>query len=330
MSLFNRDGLRTASVRVHTPIKLLEMTRQEFDALLSRQPALAYDMVRVMSQRLADIENVTVRDLREKNIQLQEAYEELKAAQAQLIESEKLKAELEIARRIQRNILPRQQPRIPGFDFGMLIEPMSSVGGDFFDFIPLGKNKLGIALGDVSGHGVPAALFMALTYSLLRGEVGRASTPGEAVRNANYHLLNMNETSMFVTLLYGVLDLKTRQFNYVRAGHDQPLVMDGAGQVIPQIYGLGQALGLFEKPPLDEQSVILPPGGLMLLYTDGVVEAENLNGEPFGLERLQDALRSCDWSSAQCLCEGLLDAVRSHIGSPSPQDDITLVAVRLE
>jgi sigma-B regulation protein RsbU (phosphoserine phosphatase) len=212
----------------------------------------------------------------------------------------------------------------------MLIEPMSSVGGDFFDFIQLDDNQLGIAIGDVSGHGVPAALFMALTYSLLRGEARRASTPGETLRNINCHLLDMNEASMFVTLLYGILDLTTHEFTFARAGHDLPLVIDADGQVFPQTYALGQALGLFESPPLDEQSVIIPPGGLLLLYTDGVIEAEDPNREPFGLERLEDILRSCRGNSSQSICEALLNIVRSHIGTPSPQDDITLIVVRLD
>ena len=147
MSLFSRDGSRTASVRASTPLHVLEMTRADFDALLARQPTLAYTMTRILSQRLEESENQTIRDLLEKNSQLTQAYDELKAAQAQLIEKEKLETEIDIARTIQRSFLPHDLPRLPGFDFGMRIEPMTSVGGDFFDFIPLGDGQLGLAVG---------------------------------------------------------------------------------------------------------------------------------------------------------------------------------------
>ena len=143
MSLLSAEQRYTASVRACTDLQLLEMTRSDFDALLHRQPSLAYNLLTVMSARLNESENHTIRDLQEKNRQLAQAYEELKAAQAQLIEKEKLEAELKIARDLQRNILPRIKLRISGLDFGMVIEPMTSVGGDFFDFIELDRGSRG-------------------------------------------------------------------------------------------------------------------------------------------------------------------------------------------
>jgi serine phosphatase RsbU (regulator of sigma subunit) len=330
MSLFSPDGLRTASVRARTPCRLLRMTRSEFDALLHRYPALAYEMVRILSNRLGESENTMVRDLREKNVQLQQAYDELKATQAQLIEQEKLEAELGIARRIQRSILPQQAPHRSGFDFGMLLEPASSVGGDFYDFIPLKNDQLAVIVGDVSDHGIPAAIFMALTFSLLRGEFARAQTPGEALLNANCHLLDMNEANMFVTLLCGVLDFNTRQFHYVRAGHPPPVVLDASGRCINMPRGTGTTLGLFDEVNLDEQSILLPPGGLLAIYTDGISEAANPQGELFGEERLSAVLRLNPAQSAQQTCQAVLDAVSSYCGSPTPQDDITLVVLRVE
>ena len=330
MSLFSPDGLRTASVRTRTPCQLLRMTRLEFDALLHRYPALAYEMVRILSNRLGESENTMVRDLREKNLQLQQAYDELKAAQAQLIEKEKLEAELVIARRIQRNILPQAPPHRQGFDFGMLLEPASSVGGDFFDFIPLKDDQLAVIVGDVSDHGIPAAIFMALTFSLLRGEFARVQTPGEALINANCHLLDMNEADMFVTLLCGVLDFNTRQFHYVRAGHPQPIVLDSHGRSIDLPRGTGTTLGLFDEVTLDEQSITLPSGGLLTLYTDGVTEASDSQGELFGEQRLSAVLRAKPARSAQQSCQAVLEAVSRHCGTQAPQDDITLVILRVE
>jgi sigma-B regulation protein RsbU (phosphoserine phosphatase) len=310
---------------------LLEVTRRDFEALLGRHPGMAFDLVRVLSQRLDAAENLTVRDLVEKNRELTRAYEELKAAQAQLIEKEKLEAELAVARRIQRSILPRERPVLEGYDFGMLMEPMTSVGGDFFDFIPLGEGRLGIVVGDVSGHGAPAAIFMALTYSLLRAEAVRSASPAEALRSVNHHLLAMNESSMFVTVLYGILDTGTREFRFARAGHDLPLVMDARGAALALSLGDGQLLGVLPAPDLDEQTVVLPPGGLLMLYTDGVTEAVDAARSQFGVEGIVGLLRSRSVAdgTAQAACDGVRDAVRAHMASPIAQDDITLVAVRV-
>jgi sigma-B regulation protein RsbU (phosphoserine phosphatase) len=330
MSLFSQDGLRTASVRTRTPCRLLQMTRAEFDALLHRYPALAYEMVRILSIRLSESENTLVNDLREKNLQLQQAYDELKATQDQLIEKEKLEAELDVARRIQRSILPQQPPHRAGYDFGMLLEPASSVAGDFFDFIPLKDDRLVLIIGDVSDHGVPSAIFMALTFSLLRGEIARVQTPGESLQNVNCHLLDMNEADMFVTLLCGILDLNTREFHYVRAGHLPPLVLDASGHNIEVPQATGRTLGLFYDVPLDEQSIVLPQGGVLALYTDGITEAANPQGELFGEERLSAVLRLNPAQSAQQACQAVLEAVSRHSTAPTPQDDITLVVLRIE
>jgi serine phosphatase RsbU (regulator of sigma subunit) len=332
MSLFSGHGRHTASVRARTPLRVLEISRAEFDALLSRQPALAQAMARTLSGRLDESENQTIRDLLEKNLQLRQAYDELKAAQAQLIEKERMEAELDVARSIQRSILPRTRPRLPGFDVGVLMEPMRSVGGDLYDFIPLDGNRLGIVVGDVSGHGVPAAIFMALAYSLLHAEARRASSPGEALRNLNDHLLGMNDSSMFVTMLYGILNSDTREFEYARAGHEFPVLLNAQGEVAELPSGSGQMLGLFPNPRLDEQSVILLPGSLLLLYTDGVNEAMDRVGRQFGLDGLLAVLRASrpTRSPAQDACNAAFAAVRAHANAEAQQDDVLLVAVQAE
>lgn len=330
MSLFNRDGLRTASVRASTPLHVLEMTRADFDALLARQPTLAYTMTRILSQRLEESENLTIRDLLEKNRQLTQAYDELKAAQAQLIEKEKLEAEIDIARTIQRGILPHDRPRLKDFDFGMRIEPMARVGGDFFDFISLGDGQLGLAVGDVSGHGVPAAIFMALTFSLLRAEASRGCSPREALEAVNHHLLDLNDASMMVTVLFGILNGSTREFRYARAGHDLPMVLDAQHEPIPLEKRLGQTLGFIPDPVVDENSLTLPAGGLLFLFTDGVTEAANPSGEFFQVQGLQAVLSADDWTSAQDVVDHVWNALQAYSGTGVPQDDVTLVAVRVE
>lgn len=330
MSLFSQEHRRTASVRARTSLQLLKMTRDDFDTLLHRQPTLAYDMVGVLSTRLYESENTTIRDLRQKNRELTQAYEELKAAQAQIIEKEKLEQELEVARQIQRSILPRELPQNSAYDFGARIEPMSAVGGDFYDFIPLGKDTIGIAMGDVSGHGVPAALFMAMTATLLRAESRRTNSPREALSNVNRQLVELNDTGMFVTVLYGILNCSTYEFNYVRAGHEPPIVYDAQGKLIEPKPGHGMLLGLFDHDNFDEQSVTIPSGTTLMLYTDGVSEAMDANKVMFGEERLREFVGAHRESSAQELCEHVLQQVTDHYGSIAQQDDITLLAVQVK
>ncbi|HSH40200.1 MAG TPA: cyclic nucleotide-binding domain-containing protein, partial [Chthoniobacterales bacterium] len=193
MSLLNAEGRRTASVRACTAARLVELTRVDFDGLLRRHPAVAYDLARVLSSHVQAANTATIRDLQQKNSQLAQAYAELQAAHVQIVEKEALERELDVARQIQQSMLPRTMPRVAGFDFGALMVPARSVGGDFFDFIALGPDTIGVVIGDVSGKGVPAALFMALTRSLMRAEAGRAGSPAEALRNVNRHLLDMND-----------------------------------------------------------------------------------------------------------------------------------------
>ncbi len=330
MSIFSRDGLHTASVRTRTALSALSMARSDMAALLSRQPALAYDMIRTMSQRLEESENLTIHDLLEKNRELTRAYEELRAAQAQLVEKERLEAELEVARSIQRSFLPRVAPPLSGYDLGMLIEPVSSVGGDLFDFVRLKGERLGIAVGDVSGHGVGSALFMALTFSLLRGEASRGAAPTRVLTQVNRLLLDMSDSGMFVTMLYGILNGPGREFTYARAGHPLPLVIDGRGEAVSPPTGIGQPLGLFDDMLLDAQTVTIPPGGRLLLFTDGATEASDAEGRLFGQDQLCDALRRAQGASAQELCQAAYDAVRSFCGTSALEDDILFVAVQAD
>jgi sigma-B regulation protein RsbU (phosphoserine phosphatase) len=330
MSLFNRGGQHTASVRARTPIEAVSMVRSEMAALLSRQPALAYDVMRTMSQRLDESENLTIRDLLEKNRELTRAYEELRAAQAQLVEKERLEAELQVARSIQRSFLPRSAPRLPRYELGMLIEPVSSVGGDLCDFFPLKGDRLGIAVGDVSGHGVGSALFMALAFSLLRGEASRGGSPDRVLRSVNRQLLEMSDSGMFVTMLYGILDGPSREFSYARAGHPPPLVLGARGERIDPPVAMGQPLGVFHNLLLDAQTVTISRGGWLMLFTDGVTEASDADGHLFGQDRLYDTLRQTQGASAQGLCQAAYDAVRSFCGLSAPEDDILFVAVRAD
>lgn len=328
MSLLNVDGLRTASVRTRGPTRMLEMTRDDFNALLQRNPSLSYEMVRVLSRRLRDANNATIRDLREKNRQLTEAYLELQAAQAQIIEQETFARELQVARSIQEHMLPRALPNMHGFDLSARMVPARVVSGDFYDFIPLDGERVGIVIADVCGKSLPAALLMALTRSLLRAEAMRGGPPAEVLRSVNRHLLDMNDSRTFVTVVYGILHQLTREFEFVRAGHELPMLVAPDGEVIVPPMGQGQPLGILPAPALDEQRITIPHGGVLLLYTDGVTEAIDADGNFFENERLYAIAREHRGVPAQTLCDTLILAVAEYHGTAPQADDVTLVAVR--
>ncbi len=328
MSLFNRDGSHTASVRSLTPLRLLEVSHSEMDALLHRQPQLSYEIVRMLSKRLEESENATIRDLRERNQRLEEAYVELKDAHEQIVEKERLEKELEISGQIQQSILPRDLPDIPGYELAAMMVSARSVGGDFFTYFKLSRDRLGLVVGDVTDKGVPAALFMALTYSLIRAEAKRTSSPVQTLRKVNRHLLEMNSMGMFVTLVYGILDCASGDFHFARAGHPCPYLLDGQGQLVDIPISPGQPLGLFDDLPIDEQHVNLPPGGTLLLYSDGVSETKDIQGDDFAPEHLYQSMAANCTRSALEICEQLWQDVQEHGRGLPQQDDFTTVVVK--
>ena len=330
MGLINLGSRRTASVRARTLTRMLEMTRADFDALLNRHPKLALEVVRILSMRLDQAQNRTIRDLEAKNKQLSDAYVQLRLAQRQLVEKEKMERELELAREIQLSMVPRQRPKLAGFDFGARMVSARAVGGDFFDFIPLSATSIGIAIGDVSDKGVPAALFMALTSNLLRAEAKRLGTPGETLRKVHSQLMEINDAGMFVTVFYGVLDAATRQLRYARAGHEPPIILDDQGKLIALPEAPGLPLGATDDVLLDEQIVDFPSGATILFYTDGVTDGLDPTGISFGLSKLSEALLKRRNESAQALCEALLQACEQHRSDAPQYDDITIVAVQTE
>jgi serine phosphatase RsbU (regulator of sigma subunit) len=344
MSLLNQDGLRTASAQVLADTQAIQLTRADFDELLHRYPLLAYDMLRVISERLRDTHNATIDDLREKNRQISQAYADLQsqnaelvrayadlsAAQAQLVEKEALERELRMAREIQESMLPRVLPHLPGVDLGARMVAAHEVAGDFFDAFALGAGAVGLVIGDVCGKGMPAAMFMAQTRSLLRAEAARAASAKDALLSVNQHLLNMNTAAgMFATVVYGILRPGSREFAYARAGHDLPLILDSGGQARPLARANGHPLGLLDEPAIDVQIASLAPGDTMVLFTDGITEATNERGEFFGGERIPAAVHAYRHASAQQVCDGLVDTLTAFRGAAPQADDITLLAVQM-
>ncbi len=327
MSLLMPGGHRTASVRARGKSTLLSLSRLQFMDITKKHPELAISMVRVLSQRLDATNTATFRDLTEKNRQLQTAYDELKAAQTQLIEKERLERELQVAADIQLSILPDVLPSFDEFGFGARILPARQVGGDFYDVFILKDGRVGVLIGDVADKGVPSALFMARAHALIMAEADIGLTAGDALRLVNTHITRLQKSTQFVTVLYGILDMQTRVFSYARAGHEPPLLMhiDGSVERIP--HSPGMALGLWDEITLDERAIQLLPGDTLLLYTDGMTDCREPEGEAFGLERIKKTLGGFSNFNAQQVCDNLLETLKKYQDGSKQDDDVTLVAV---
>jgi sigma-B regulation protein RsbU (phosphoserine phosphatase) len=329
MSLLHPEGRRMASARARGDGEVLIISRQDFDALLNRYPPLGYQLARVLGDRLDQAHSSSIHRLEERNRELQAALDQLHAAQAELIETRKLEHELALAREIQLSLLPTTLPLIPGYDFGARLLPMMQVGGDFYDFIALDSTHLGVAVGDVSGHGVPAALIMAITVALLRSEACRGCSPADVLTAVNGHLFKLGAHRMFVTALYGALEISTGEFTYARAGHE-PLLLTHHEDDTPCFHlgGEGRLLGLFDQVSLNNATLTLKPGASLVLYTDGVIEARSRDRDFFGEERLSQLAFENRNMPAQALCDSIIAGVAAHSGEPAQADDITVVSVR--
>lgn len=328
MSLIMPGGHRTASVRSRGDSTLLSMSRIQFLDLTKKYPELSRSMVSVLSQRLDATNTQTFRDLTEKNRQIQTAYDELKAAQDQLIEKERLERELQVAADIQLSILPDELPVLDEFSFGARILPARQVGGDLYDVFLLKNGQVGVLIGDVADKGVPSAIFMARAHALVMAEADIGATVGEVLRLVNRHITRLQKSTQFVTVLYGILDLKTREFSYARAGHEPPLLLypDGTVERVP--YSPGMALGLWDTITLDERAITLPIGSTLLLYTDGMTDCRDPRGESFGLNRIKTTLSGLSNVTAQQVCDNLLETLVKYQNGSKQDDDVTLVAIR--
>ena len=327
MSLFDPQGTHTASVKAHTIASTLEMTRQDFDRILQRYPPLAYDMVRQMSRRLEETENITILELREKNTQITKAYQDLQAAQQQLVIKERLERELTIARQIQESILPDSLPQLEGFDIAAISIPAREVGGDYFDYIPINRHRFGLVIGDACDKGIPAALFINLTNALVHIEAKRNPSPEATLQLVNQHLIEMSHSGMFVTLLYGILDISGR-FDYCRAGHPQPMVLDDKQQLVETTSRTGMPLGIVNEIELDAQTVFIPPGGLMVIYSDGLSEAMDKDENQFGFEHIASELPAIGQMPAKEICAGLWKCVQNFMGDQPQSDDFTVIVIK--
>jgi serine phosphatase RsbU (regulator of sigma subunit) len=239
---------------------------------------------------------------------------------------ERVEQELHVARRIQQASLPEAVPALEGWDISPNYRPAREVGGDFYDFLELEDGRLGLVVGDATGKGVPAALVMSTTCGMLRA-VTQASdySPGEVLQRVNEALATRIPANMFVTCFYGVLDPGTGSFAYANAGHDLPYVRRGGDA--EELMARGMPLGLMPGMTYEEKEIMLGAGDRALFYSDGLVEAHNLEGEMFGFPRLQALV--AEHAEGEPLVDFLMEELYSFTGDWWEQeDDITLVTLQ--
>ncbi len=322
------DKPRFATIRALEPTRLLEFAERDLRSVLIGQPLLLYHVSQVLSARLRESDLRMIADLQCKNQELALAYRELQEAQAALVEKERLERELELARELQQSILPQEFPNLPGFNCAARSRPARRVGGDFYDVIPLSKGRVGLVMADVSDKGLAAALYMALTRSLIHAEAKHSSSPRQVLLKIHKLLLEMGEADMFVTVFYGVLDPTEGTFRYARAGHDRPLLYSPNTGECRFLAAEGILLGLVEEVRLEEVSVNLCSGDLLVLYTDGITDANSPTGEFFGRERLRDTVSTAGGVSAHDLCDLIFEHVDCFQAGAVQHDDMALLVVK--
>ena len=239
-----------------------------------------------------------------------------------------LQNELDVASKIQQGILPASFPEGEGFEVYGNMAPARNVGGDFFDVIVLENGRVGLAVADVSDKGVPAALFMMSSRTLLKGAAIGRGAPGEVLSEVNDLLTEDNEAFMFVTVLYAVFDPQTGTITYANGGHNNPLLVHPDGTSEELLHTGGIALGVMPGLEYKEASIDLEKGDTLVLYTDGVSEAMNSEGEEFGMDRLKDIFVKSPPASARLANEAILQAVNDFAGETPQSDDVTCLVLQ--
>jgi sigma-B regulation protein RsbU (phosphoserine phosphatase) len=241
--------------------------------------------------------------------------------------AKQLEDELGIARRIQMTFLPSRDPQIPGFDVAGINIPSTAVGGDYYDFIPIVSNQFGIAIGDVSGKGIPASLIMAAFRAGLKAEIRNNFAIRVILHKVNNLLYESIDRDMFVTAVYGVLDSRNRIFTFSNAGHNPPILKRGTGEVEYLGEG-GVALGALQGSLYEERPISLIKGDILLFYTDGVTEVIDENGEEFGVKRLLQFLDNSQHLTAREIIENIVSETKKFSSANRETDDLTMIVIK--
>jgi sigma-B regulation protein RsbU (phosphoserine phosphatase) len=248
------------------------------------------------------------------------------------VEKGRLEQELQMARTVQASLLPAQAPQFPGWEFAAQWQPAREVSGDFYDFVPTHSGQLALLIADVVGKGMPAALFMALSRTILRASVGDAPSLAEGMARANRLVCADAAEGMFVTVFCALLGPETGEVTYVNAGHNPPLLRrqgdSGEGKPLTELRPTGIALGVLEDSAFEQRSVYLEPGDCLLLYTDGVPDATGTEAQRFGMERLRHVFLKHQHEPAAGIIASLSRAIGEFTGAMPQFDDIAIMIAK--
>jgi sigma-B regulation protein RsbU (phosphoserine phosphatase) len=259
------------------------------------------------------------------------AIEEARLRQEEL-ERQRMEDELALGRQIQLSMLPTSCPVIEGWEFVAVYQAARMVGGDFYDFfqVPRKGGRLGMVIGDVADKGVPAALFMTLSRTLIRSTALGGRKPASALTRANTLILNDSQTDLFLSAFYGLLNTRTGRMVFANAGHNRPLWYHAETGQVRELRAQGIVLGAFQDITLEECQIVIGPGDVVLFYTDGVTEALSPGRELFGTERLEAVVRASAQGSAQDVKRAIVDAYNAFTGDMEQSDDVTFFVVKRE
>jgi serine phosphatase RsbU (regulator of sigma subunit) len=300
------DQPRSATIVAMDDLYVLRVGRDSFRQLLTTHPPLAFEILAMLSARLR-------------------AATQDRFTQTQV--EEEMTRELETAGRVQARFLPETIPALAGWEIEVALHSVWQTSGDYYDFITLPNGNLGILVADVSDKGAGAALYMALTRTLIRTYAMQyPDQPGLALQMANERILIDTTSDQFVTMFYGVLDATAGTMTYANAGHNPPLLFQGSQH--EELDKTGIPLGLFVGRQWNQRTVSLDPGDALVVYTDGVSEAQDSAGGEYGTKRLLDITRLCRESSACDLHAALMKSIRDFVGDAPPFDDMTLLVVK--
>ena len=274
-------------------------------------------------------------DLDDLNLTIEKAIEQIKYiknSQHEHSQLESINKDLAVAGEIQRAILPRIFPPFPDVqdkvDIAAQMIPAKDVGGDFYDFFRIDENRIGLVVADVSGKGIPAAIFMAVSRTLLRSNGLRGGKPGECIYSSNNLLCKESVDSMFVTVFYGIYNIMTGTFDYCNAGHNQPYIVKDDGAVEQTPLSGNFIVGAMENTEYSDGELQLQPGDALVMFTDGVTEAFNNENEEYGEKRLEELLSKCNNDNCKQIVDNMFNDVKAFAGTAPQSDDITSLILK--
>ncbi|HXH39688.1 MAG TPA: PP2C family protein-serine/threonine phosphatase [Thermoanaerobaculia bacterium] len=257
-------------------------------------------------------------------------YEDLAPHVKRIVERERVKAEIDAANRIQAALLPVDAPEMPGASFASHYRAATEIGGDYFDFLTLPSGEIGIAFGDVSGHGLTSGIVMAMAKSALLVQVGYDAGPRAVMNVLNDIVMKTAPKRILMTFFFGLLDPVSQTLRFSSAGHLDPYVYRAGSRRLEALSSWGFPLGVRRREPFTEHSVDFDAGDRLILYSDGLIEAIDDDGDPFGFERFEKTILSCGHMHAEDIKKTLLNSIRKFTRNRPPEDDQTLVVVSFE